>query len=286
MRIDLHSHSNASDGTEPPADVVRRATEAGLDVLALTDHDTTAGWTEAVRGLPAGLTLVRGCEVSCAVTGVDGGRISVHLLAYLFDPTDPALVAELDLLRADRTRRAHAMVDRLVELGVPVDRERLVAQAAGGALGRPHIAEALVEAGVIAEAADAYTDEWIGPRGRAYVEKRALDPVAAIELVRGAGGAAVFAHPGAAKRGELVSDRVIAEMAHAGLAGLEADHPDHDPETRQRLRALAGNLGLLVTGSSDDHGTRTGHRLGCETTDPEVYAALIDGATGVAPVSA
>lgn len=281
MRIDLHAHSTASDGTSAPAEVMARAREAGLDVVALTDHDTVAGHAAAVAALPAGLTLVPGAEVSCAWQGA-----SVHLLAYLFDPAEPALARELDLLRTDRDRRAREMVERLRALGADVTYERVLALAGGGAVGRPHVARALVEAGVVGDVAAAFTDDWIGADGRAYVDKYALDPVRAVALVNAAGGVAVFAHPGSAKRGRVVPESVIESLASAGLAGIEVDHPDHPPATRAALRIVADRLGLLATGSSDDHGSLTGHRLGCCTTAVEVWEALRDRATGCAPVAA
>jgi predicted metal-dependent phosphoesterase TrpH len=275
MRIDLHVHSTASDGTRPPAEVVARAAQAGLDVVALTDHDTTAGWDEAVAAAPPTLTLVRGAEISCAARHLDGaGLIGLHLLGYLFDRDEPVLAEELRLLRDDRLRRAREMVERLQQLGAPVEHRSVQRIAGDGAVGRPHIAHALVEAGVVPDAASAFTAEWIGEGGRAWVAKHALDPLTAIRLVKNAGGVTVFAHPGASTRGPVVDDSVVVAMASAGLDGLEVDHPDHDAATRTRLRALASDLGLVVTGSSDDHGTFTGDRIGCETTDPQQWHDL------------
>jgi predicted metal-dependent phosphoesterase TrpH len=272
VRIDLHVHSTASDGTRPPAEVMACAAAAGLHVVALTDHDTTAGWAEASAALPDGLTLVPGAEISCA-TG--DPRVGLHLLAYLFDPSEPALSAELAALRDDRTRRATAMVERLRTLGAPVEHAVVAELAGDGVVGRPHIARAMVEAGVVPHAAAAFTQEWIGDGGRAWVAKHALDPIEAIGLVRNAGGVTVFAHPAASRRGALVDDDIVAAMAEAGLGGLEVDHPDHDDDDRRRLRELAAAYDLLVTGSSDDHGTFTGDRLGCETTDRDQYEALV-----------
>jgi predicted metal-dependent phosphoesterase TrpH len=280
VRIDLHAHSTASDGTCVPAHVMRNAAAAGLDVVALTDHDTVAGHAEAVAALPPGLTLVPGAELSCVWDG-----ISLHLLAYLFDPADAALAPELELLRTDRDRRAREMVRRLNDLGAEVAYDRVLELSAGGAVGRPHVARALVEAGVVADVPGAFTDEWIGSEGRAYVDKYALDPCRAVGLVNDAGGVAVFAHPGAHKRGRVLPPEAVEALAAAGLAGLEVDHPDHDAETRVRLREQARALGLLVTGSSDDHGSITGHRLGCETTGRETYEALVGRAAGQ-PVTA
>lgn len=280
MRIDLHTHSTASDGDDSPAELMRAAKSAGLDVIALTDHDTVGGHAEAIAALPAGLTLVPGAEISCRRDGV-----SLHLLAYLFDPSEPAFAKERELIRADRVRRAKAMVERCQQLGAPISWERVAAIAGMGTIGRPHVAAALAEAGVVPDIASAFTRQWLGHGGRAFVDKRELDPVQAIRLARAAGGVTVFAHPAASSRGPIVRDEVIAEMAANGLAGIEVDHPDHDPPSRGRLRGLAHELGLLVTGSSDYHGTRKTTRLGENTTDPEVYAALVAKAIGGRPVT-
>ncbi|MFB7777651.1 PHP domain-containing protein [Streptomyces bauhiniae] len=279
MRIDLHCHSTASDGTDTPAELMRAAAGAGLDVVALTDHDTTRGYAEALAALPEGLTLVTGAELSCRIDGV-----SLHLLAYLFDPEEPALLAERELVRDDRVPRAHAMIAKLNALGVPVTWEQVERIAAGGTVGRPHLASALVELGVVPAVSDAFTPEWLADGGRAYVDKHETDPLEAIRLVKGAGGVTVLAHPAAAKRGRTVSPEAIAAMAAAGLDGLEADHTEHDQATRTRLRGLAKDLDLLVTGSSDYHGTRKTVALGENTTDPEVYGEIIRRATGAFPV--
>ncbi|QMU75206.1 PHP domain-containing protein [Streptacidiphilus sp. PB12-B1b] len=287
MRIDLHTHSSASDGTDSPAELVRNAAAAGLDVVALTDHDTVAGHAGAVAALSgpelagSGLTLVTGAELSCVV-----GGISMHLLAYLFDPQEPEFARERDLVRTDRFRRAEAMVERCRELGAPITWEQVLRIAGDGAVGRPHVASALVEAGVVPDVDSAFTGQWLANGGRADVRKHELDPFEAVRLVRAAGGVPVFAHPGAVKRGRTVSEQVIAELAASGLGGIEVDHIDHDGPTRARLRALAAELGLLTTGSSDYHGERKTVRLGAHTTAPEVYEALVDQATGAKPRSA
>ncbi|MEU6478288.1 PHP domain-containing protein [Streptomyces sp. NPDC047017] len=279
MRIDLHTHSTASDGTDTPAELVRNAAAAGLDVVALTDHDTTRGHAEALAALPAGLTLVTGAELSCRVDG-----ISMHMLAYLFDPEEPALLAERELVRDDRVPRAKGMIAKLNELGVPVTWEQVARIAGDGSVGRPHVATALVELGVVATVGDAFTDQWLADRGRAWVGKHETDPFEAIRLVKGAGGVCVLAHPAAAKRGRTVPESRIAELAAAGLDGIEADHMDHDPDTRTRLRGLAKDLGLLVTGSSDYHGSRKTVPLGEFTTHPDVYGEITRRATGAFPV--
>ncbi|MEU8121759.1 PHP domain-containing protein [Spirillospora sp. NPDC049024] len=275
MRIDLHCHSDASDGTRRPAEVVRRARGNGVDVVALTDHDTVAGWDEAAASLPDGLALVPGIELSCK----EGGR-SLHMLGYLFDPGEPELAAELARIRDDRVIRARAMVERLRGLGAGVTWDMVRALASGEAVGRPHIARAMVEAGVIETADEAFTSQWIAQGGRAYVDRYALDPERAIELVRAAGGVCVLAHPRARRRGYVFEDEVIERLAAAGLAGVETDHPDHAPEDRARLRGLAAALGLAATGSSDDHGAFTGDRIGAETTAPDAFEALRAAATG------
>jgi len=270
VRIDLHTHSTASDGTDTPAELVRNAAAAGLDVVALTDHDTVGGYEEAAKALPEGLTLVTGAELSCRLGGV-----SLHMLAYLFDPAEPELARERELVRDDRVPRAKAMVAKLRELDVPVTWERVAEIAGDGAVGRPHIATAMVEAGVVESVSDAFSSEWLSNGGRAYVEKHELDPFEAVRLVKGAGGVAVFAHPLAVKRGECVPESAIGELAAAGLDGIEVDHMDHDEPTRARLRAIAAEHGLLTTGSSDYHGSRKTCRLGEYTTDPEVYAEIV-----------
>ncbi|WP_431992702.1 PHP domain-containing protein [Streptomyces albogriseolus] len=279
MRIDLHTHSTASDGTDTPAELVRKAAAAGLDVVALTDHDTTRGHAEALAALPQGLTLVTGAELSCRLDGV-----SMHLLAYLFDPEEPALLAERELVRDDRVPRAKGMIAKLNALGVPVTWEQVARIAGDGSVGRPHVASALVELGVVGSVSDAFTPEWLADGGRACVPKHETDPFEAVRLVKNAGGVTVFAHPAAVKRGRTVPESAIAELAAAGLDGIEVDHMDHDPDTRTRLRGLADELGLLVTGSSDYHGSRKACVLGEFSTDPEVYGEITRRATGAFPV--
>jgi 3',5'-nucleoside bisphosphate phosphatase len=271
MRIDLHTHSRASDGTDTPAELVQAAKEAQLDVVAITDHDTTAGWDEAVAaGEELGVTVVRGAELSCRLDG-----IPVHLLAYAFDRTDPEFARERALLRDDRERRAELIVERCRELGAPITWERVREITGTGTFGRPHIASALVEAGVVPTMDAAFDDAWLADGGRAYVEKYALDPVRAIELVAAAGGVGVLAHPAAVSRGEILDDAQISGLAEAGLRGIEADHENHDAAARARIHALAARLGLVATGSSDYHGTHKTIPIGAHTTTPQAYAALL-----------
>ena len=280
LRADLHSHSTASDGTCPPAEVMRRARAAGLDVIALTDHDTVAGHEEARRALPRGLTLLPGMELSCRLEGH-----SVHLLAYLFDPEHEELATELARIRGSREQRARAMVARLAELGAPVTWEQVSALAGNGVVGRPHIARAMVAAGVIASPEQAFGPDWIGAGGRAHVTRYALDPARAVALIRDAGGVTVLAHPRVAERGWTVPDDRIAGLAAAGLSGIEVRHPDHDPAQRAELQALADRLRLVAGGGSDDHGELTGYRIGSDTIAPDAYERLVSQATGGTPVS-
>jgi len=274
VRADLHVHSNASDGTDSPAEVMRRAALAGLDAVALTDHDTVAGHAQARQARPDALTLVPGMELSSRLDGH-----SLHLLAYLFDPGQPELAEQIQRIRADRERRARAMVRALIDLGVAISWDQVAAIAGTGVVGRPHIARALVASGAIAEPGQAFTRDWIGAGGRAYVERYALDPVRAIRLVRAAGGVTVLAHPRAG-RDWVPSDEQIAALATAGLAGVEVFHPDQPESRRATLLALACDLGLVATGGSDDHGRLTGHRIGCEVTAADAYDALVSQTTG------
>lgn len=283
MRIDLHAHTTCSDGTRSPAELVALADAAGLDVVAITDHDTTQGWAQARRALAEGLAsgalstlrhVVPGIEISCKVDG-----IGLHMLGYLFDPDDAALDAALKEVRDSRVHRAELMVAKAVELGAPITWERVREIAGDGVVGRPHVASALVEAGVVGSVSEAFTPDWLGEGGRARVEKLDMDPLAAIKLVRGAGGVAVMAHPLAWRRGPVVTEEHIAAFAAAGMTGIEMNHPDHGPKERDRVRGLAAELGLVAVGSSDWHGDRKTTPLGAETTEPEAYEALVAAAS-------
>jgi 3',5'-nucleoside bisphosphate phosphatase len=282
MRIDLHTHSSVSDGTETPAELMRTAKAAGLDVAALTDHDTTAGWAAAREARPAGLTVVPGMELSCRWFADDQPPISVHLLAYLFDPDSPAFSAERARLRDERLSRGERIVDALAADGYPVAWAEIVQASAGGVVGRPHVARALVRAGVV-ESVDAAFATLLHHRSPYYLAKADTDVRQGIALVRAAGGVPVFAHGLATKRGRVVGDEAVAGMAAAGLLGLEVDHPDHSDEERRHMRGLAAELGLLVTGSSDYHGTNKTTPIGACTTDPEQFEALVAAGTGSQP---
>ena len=282
MRIDLHTHSSVSDGTETPAELMQTARAAGLDVVALTDHDTTDGWAAARDARPAGLTVVPGMELSCRWFPDDQPPISVHLLAYLFDPDSPALSAERARLREERLSRGERIVDALAADGYPVTWAEIVEASAGGVVGRPHVARALVRAGVV-ESVDAAFATLLHHRSPYYVTKADTDVRQGIALVRAAGGVPVFAHGLATKRGRVLDDAAVAAMAEAGLLGLEVDHPDHSDDERAHMQGLAADLGLLTTGSSDYHGTNKTTPIGACTTDPQQYEALVAAGTGAAP---
>ncbi|MFB9433236.1 PHP domain-containing protein [Streptoalloteichus tenebrarius] len=278
VRIDLHVHSTASDGTDTPDALVAAAAAAGLDVVALTDHDTTAGWDLASAALPPGLRLVPGAELSCVSPDGRGGQATVHLLAYLFDPDSPAVVAEQTRLRLERRERLRRMAERMAADGFPVDADELMAALPTGATaGRPHLARALVAAGVVSSVDEAFA-RYLGTGGPYYLGRTDTPVHTAIDMIAEAGGVTVLAHPFARTRGPVVTPEVVVELAGRGLAGLEVDHPDQDAPTRAELRALATDLDLIITGSSDYHGTNKTVRLGQETTAPEAFERLLDRA--------
>ncbi|MEE2521306.1 PHP domain-containing protein [Pseudarthrobacter sp. J75] len=276
MKIDLHAHSNVSDGTETPADVMASAARAGLDVVALTDHDSTDGWAEAsLAAVREGIALVPGMEVSCRTEQ----GISVHLLSYLHDPTHPGLLEEITKAKDARLTRAERMVSLLAE-DYPLTWDDVIHHVAPGAtMGRPHIADALVAAGVVSDRTEAFTSI-LTSRSRYFIQHYAPEPALAVELVRAAGGVPVFAHPVASARGRIVGEKTYMEMIDAGLAGLEIDHRDNPEEGREFLRRLAARHDLLITGSSDYHGTGKPNLLGENTTDPEVFARIEAMGTG------
>ena len=280
MRIDLHTHTNRSDGTDSPADLIRRAHEAGIDVLGLTDHDTTEGWSEAGEAaIRTGVRLVRGIEISTRYAGA-----GVHLLAYLPDPDHPGLVAELDRVLDGRNSRLPAILERLDALGIDIaasDVRRLAGDAA--ALGRPHVADALVERGVVQNRDEAFA-RYLGPGGPAYVDRYAADLVATIGLVTAAGGVSVIAHPWAGRHDHQALDEAgLSALKAAGLAGVEVDHQDHDTAARAELHRLAQRLDLVATGSSDYHGTgKIDHDLACNHTAPEQLDRLLGLAASAA----
>lgn len=279
MRIDLHTHSRVSDGTQAPAEVVRRAAEAGLDVVALTDHDTTEGWAEAAEAAVAsGITLVRGLEISTRHNGQ-----GVHLLGYLPDPTHPPLLDGLRKILDGRNSRIPAILERLNALGIAI-RAADVLRVAGSAAatGRPHVADALVDLGVVRDRGQAF-DELLNPGRPAYVNRYAAPLVEMIRILGEAGGVAVLAHPWGRHDPSGMTADDLAHLKEVGLVGIEVEHQDHGPLARRRLAAIADNLGLVRTGSSDYHGAgKKDHELGCNTTEPEQFERLLSLAADAA----
>ncbi|MGI8456742.1 MAG: PHP domain-containing protein [Propionibacteriaceae bacterium] len=273
MLIDLHTHSAVSDGTDTPAELVTKSAARGLDVVALTDHDTYAGLdAAAATATESGVQLVRGMELSCDLLGR-----SVHLLAYGADEQDAALAAEIGRVQQGRSNRLLPVLAKLAELDVPVTEAEVLAKVGDSpSVGRPHIADALVAAGHVRDRQEAF-DRFLGDRGPAHVHRYAISLEHGIDLVHGAGGVAVIAHPWGRGRADLLpASRLAALVAEHGLDGIEVDHQDHDADTRGRLRAVGERLGVIMTGSSDYHGAgKVDHDLGCNTTDPQMYAELI-----------
>jgi hypothetical protein len=273
VRIDLHTHSNRSDGTDTPAELVEKAAAQGLDVVALTDHDSTAGWAEAGAAAErSGIELVGGIEISTMLDGV-----SIHLLGYGFDPDDPALLTELGRVLSGRDDRLPALLAQLDDHGMPLTVDDVIAQSgAAAASGRPHVADAMVAAGYVRDRDEAFRD-WLYDDGPVYVARYGTPLREAIDLVAGAGGVSVVAHPWARKARRVLTPDVIASLAAQGLSGLEVDHLNHSEQARAELRALARDLDLVVTGSSDYHGTGKGpeFHLGAHTTAPAELERLL-----------
>ncbi|MDQ4214027.1 PHP domain-containing protein [Microbacterium capsulatum] len=274
--IDLHLHSNRSDGTEDPAAVVERARHEGVRTLALTDHDTTAGWAEAAAAATAhGLTFIPGMELSSK----DGWR-SVHVLAYLFDPDDADLDAETARIRDDRIGRAERIV-RNIGRDYPLRWEHVLAETSGDAtVGRPHIADALVTRGIVRDRGEAFATI-LHPREGYYEAHYAPDPLTAVELVVGAGGVPVIAHPAGRER---MTDQTLRRLIDAGLGGLELDHRENTADGKAWLRRIAAEHDLIVTGSSDYHGAGKPNVPGENTTAPEMLQRIIDRGSGSSPV--
>jgi predicted metal-dependent phosphoesterase TrpH len=283
MLIDLHAHSTASDGTDSPAELMAAATAAGLDVVAITDHDNTGGWAPALAARPPDLTVIRGAEFS-TLARTDIRPVSVHLLGYLFDPAHPAIVAEQARLRAERLQRGMRIVHKMVAAGIPISAEQVMEIADGAPIGRPHIGQALVAAGVV-ESVDQAFAELLAGRGPYYVPKADTDLPTAIAMITSAGGVSVIAHPRGRGEYRALTAAYLEQLTDYGLGGLEVDHPDHSTAERAELTAIADRLGLLTTGSSDYHGSNKVLRLGQETTDPDPLVRLIARSSGVtAPV--
>lgn len=276
--IDLHTHSNVSDGTQTPAELVREAADVGLEVLALTDHDSSGGWAEAMtEGARVGVSIVPGIELSTR-----RGEKSIHLLGYLFDPTHPELVAETERIRLGRMRRARDIVERLAR-DYEISWDDVLAHASDGAtVGRPHIADALVANGFAPDRSSVF--ESILNWRSGYVRPHdAPDPLVGVRLIRAAGGVPVLAHPATSSRGEVIPEAELRTLVDAGLFGLELDHRLNRLPGLTTLRVYAERYGLAITGSSDYHGAGKPNRLGENTTSSEVLSQIIDQATGSLP---
>lgn len=277
-KIDLHTHSSASDGTDSPAEVVAAAAVAGLDIVALTDHESADGWGAAGKAAAdLGLGFVPGIELSTKLRGA-----SIHMLGYLVDPTHPALAEQMREVRDARLIRARRMIEALsVDYDITV--EDVDAQIHDGAtVGRPHIADALVAKGIVPDRSTAFYDI-LHPRSPYYVSTFAPSPLAVVVTVRAAGGVPVLAHPGRAVLSGRLTDEVIAELVDAGLGGLEVWHRENSPEVRQSLLQLADKHGLIVTGSSDFHGEGKPNRIGEFTTPIESLDEIVRQGSGTAP---
>jgi predicted metal-dependent phosphoesterase TrpH len=275
--IDLHTHSAVSDGTQTPTQLVRAAIDAGLGTMAITDHDSTAGWQEAIAAADGtGLTVIPGMELS-----TNHGQASVHMLAYLFDPLNAGIVAETARIRDGRLHRAERIVERIAA-DYDLTWEDVLAESSDGTtLGRPHIADALVRKGHVPNRSAAFESilHW---RGGYYEKYYAPSPLEGVRMIVAAGGVPVLAHPASYGKYRPMEDDVIRSLADAGLFGLELDHRDNSPEGKARLRTLATKLGLEITGASDYHGVGKPNRLGENTTDPAVLDKLVARATGYA----
>ncbi|KJQ53616.1 PHP domain-containing protein [Microbacterium sp. SA39] len=273
---DLHLHSNHSDGTESPAEVVRQAHVHGVRTMALTDHDRSTGWAEAGEAAVAlGMTFLPGMELSAKHEWR-----SVHVLGYLFDPTDAALVAETDRIRGDRIGRAERIV-RSIGRDYDLHWDDVVAQTTLDAtVGRPHIADALVARGIVRDRTEAF-DGILHPREGYYEPHYAPNPLTAVRLITEAGGVAVIAHP-VTGRDMMMPVPYIERLIAAGLGGFEIDHRENTDAGKRKLREIAATHDLIVTGSSDYHGTGKPNRPGENTTTDEMVARIIDRATGIA----
>ncbi|MHB1235133.1 MAG: PHP domain-containing protein [Microbacteriaceae bacterium] len=278
--IDLHAHSSVSDGTDSPAQLVAAATAAGLSVVALTDHDTTDGWGEAAVAVAGtGLTVIPGMELSTRHQSR-----SVHLLAYLIDPADPALAGETTRIRQARLHRAERMV-QAIAVDYPIGWGDVLEQTSPGTtIGRPHIADALVALGVVADRSEAFS-RLLHPRGGYYEPHYAPDPVTAVRLVRAAGGVPVLAHPATRGAGQVIPEQELAALVDAGLFGFEVEHRDNTEDGKLRLYELAERFGLVVTGSSDYHGRGKANRLGEHRTATAVLERIIAEGSGATPLS-
>lgn len=280
--IDLHTHTNCSDGTDSPRELVNKAIVQGLEVLGISDHDTTSGWKEATETLRGSLKLALGSEISCLTT--DG--ISVHMLGLLFDPGHVEMQQVLEETRDGRLPRMRKMIEKMRAEGMDISMEDVEqAMPAGATMGRPHLADALVAKKIVKSRDEAFLD-LLHNESRFYVSHAAPTPAEAIALIRRAGGVAVIAHPFASHRGQILKSEDFSELVAAGLNGIEVDHRDQNPDERAMLRSIAKELDLVVTGSSDYHGTGKLNSLAENLTHREQWEKLESQANARRVVSA
>jgi predicted metal-dependent phosphoesterase TrpH len=268
--IDIHTHTTCSDGTDSPRELVNKAIVQGLEVLGITDHDTTAGWTEAIETLRGSLQLALGSEISCLTN--DG--VSVHMLGLLFDPEHEEMQRVLEETRDGRLPRMRKMIEKMRAEGMDISIEDVEqAMPTGATMGRPHLADALVAKKIVKSRDEAFV-ELLHNESRFYVSHAAPTPVEAIALIRRAGGVAVIAHPFASHRGQILKPEDFSELVAAGLNGIEVDHRDQNPDERAMLRRIAHELDLVITGSSDYHGTGKLNSLAENHTHREQWEKL------------
>lgn len=269
-RVDLHAHTTFSDGLLTPEQLVARAVDKRLAAVAVTDHDTVEAIPRARAAAAAAIELVPGIEMSTAYEGAD-----LHILGFYLDPDHAPLRDRLERFQRDRRERALAIVERLRGMGVPVEIDAVLELAGPGVIGRPHVAEALIRAGLATNFDDAF-ERFLGTQAPAYVPRPAFSPEEAIALIHAADGVSVLAHPGA-----QMPDSVIERLHAAGLRGIEVWHPQHGAATMRRYRALADRLGMLATGGSDFHGEHRSADLG-EMPVPFSVLDSLKQAAGVA----
>jgi len=268
--IDLHTHTNISDGTDTPTELINKAMASGIKTLAITDHDSIGGWQEAVQALRPGLDLVLGAEVSCQTS--DG--ISVHILGLLFDSNHQELMNTLEKTRENRFGRMEKIIKRINEAGIDISMTDVLEQLSDGAtLGRPHLADALVKKGIVANRDEAF-NKMLHNNSKYYVSHYSPLPEEAIKLIKQAGGVAVIAHPMASHRGRVISGQTFGSIIEAGLDGIEVEHRDHTPDEKQNLINLAKEFDLVMTGASDYHGNGKLNTLGEYTTRLEQWEIL------------
>jgi len=270
VKIDLHSHSTYSDGTDKPSELINKALAAGITIIGLTDHDSVSGWQEATKALRSGISLVPGAEISCQTT--DG--ISVHILGLLFDANNTELMNTLEKTRENRHGRMEKIIARINEAGIDITMNDVLEQLSDGAtLGRPHLADALVKKGVVTSRDEAFT-QMLHNNSKYYVSHYSPTPEAAIALIKAAGGVSVIAHPMASHRGRTISLETFGSLIDSGLDGIEVDHRDHSPDEKKQLISLASESNLVMTGASDYHGNGKLNSLGEYTTNPDEWERL------------